>query len=57
MYFVYAIYNRSVEKIYIGQTDNLEERLKQHTDKTFIKSYTAKFSGIWELIYKEELDT
>lgn len=54
MFFVYCIYNRKNGKIYIGQTDNLEQRLGLHNDKVFDHSYTARFDGNWELIYKEE---
>lgn len=54
MYFVYSIYNRKNNKIYIGQTDNLEERLRLHNNKTFKNSYTSRFDGDWALIYKEE---
>lgn len=54
MHFVYAIYNRECKKIYIGQTENLEERIALHNNKSFKKSYTSRFEGIWELIYKEE---
>jgi len=32
-FFVYAIYNKTYNKIYIGQTKNLEERLKLHNKK------------------------
>lgn len=56
-YFVYAIYNRKHDKIYIGQTENLEERLRLHNDKSFKNSYTSKFDGGWELIYKEEKES
>jgi putative endonuclease len=55
MYFVYAIYNRENDKIYIGQTNNLEQRLVLHNSKTFNTSYTARFSGDWILIYKEKI--
>lgn len=55
MYFVYAIYNSKNDKIYIGQTENLEERLKLHDSKTFKNSYTASFDGTWELVYHERV--
>jgi putative endonuclease len=51
---VYAIYNSKHDKIYIGQTENLEDRLRLHNEKTFKNSYTAKFDGGWLLIYREE---
>ena len=55
MYFVYAIYNRNNNKIYIGQTEDLDQRLQLHKNKIFKGSYTAKIDGDWELIYKEEV--
>ncbi len=54
MYSVYALYNKKHNKIYIGQTENLEERLRLHKDKAFQGSYTSRFDGEWSLIYKEE---
>lgn len=54
MYTVYAIYNEETEKIYIGQTQNLEERLLLHNQKTFDNSYTARFDGVWKVIYSEK---
>jgi len=53
MYYVYAVYNRKYKKIYIGQTLNLEERVRIHNDKVFRNSYTARFDGGWKVIYKE----
>lgn len=57
IYSVYAIYNRKHDKIYIGQTDNIEKRLKLHNDKIFKGSYTARFDGEWELIHQEQFLT
>ena len=57
MYYVYAVYNQENNKIYIGQTENLEVRLDLHKSKTFNNSYTSRFSGNWILIYKEEIYT
>ena len=53
-YFVYAIYNQIHNKIYIGQTYNLDERLRLHNQKVF-KGYTARFDGSWRVIYFESL--
>jgi len=52
---VYVIYNKKHNKFYVGQTQNIKERLKLHNDKTFKKGYTARFDGSWELIYEEVL--
>ena len=54
MYHIYALYNKQNNKIYIGQTENLEARLLLHNSKTFKKSYTSKFEGAWDIIYKEQ---
>ena len=53
MYFVYALYNMEADKIYIGRTDNLEDRKIDHNRKRG-NHFTAKFKGKWELIYKEQ---
>lgn len=55
-YCVYAIVNKDNNKIYIGQTSNLEKRLKQHNQQIEnLSKYTKKFSGEWKLFYKEVL--
>lgn len=56
MFYVYAIYNRKHNKIYIGQTSDLENRLELHNNGKFKSSYTARFDGIWELVYNEKAD-
>ena len=57
MYYIYAVYNQENNKIYIGQTEDLEKRLTLHNNKKFKDSYTSRFSGKWNLIYKEEVNT
>ncbi len=57
MFYVYSVYNKKHNKIYIGQTENLDQRVQLHNDKEFKNSYTARFDGGWVLIYKEELET
>lgn len=56
MFYVYSIYNKKHNRIYIGQTKDLDNRIKLHNDKTFRNSYTARFDGEWILVYKEELE-
>ncbi len=56
MYVVYAIYNKYADKYYIGQTENLERRLKQHNNHTFA-GYTARYQGEWMVIYEESVST
>jgi len=58
MFTTYAIKNEK-DKIYIGQTADLENRLKRHNGilKNKSKSFTSKNKGNWILIYKEEFNT
>ena len=54
--FIYAIYNRENKKIYIGQTNNINRRILEHNNKVLNKGhFTSRYSGQWELIYKEEV--
>jgi len=59
MFYVYTIYNSIRDKIYIGQTADLDEGLKRHNkiSKNKSTSFTSKNSGNWKLIYKEEFKT
>ncbi|MCL5094081.1 MAG: GIY-YIG nuclease family protein [Patescibacteria group bacterium] len=53
--FVYALFNEENNKIYIGQTNDLSRRIKEHNTKSLNKGhFTAHFQGQWKLIYKEE---
>jgi putative endonuclease len=55
--YVYAVFNRENNKIYIGQTGNLEQRLRLHNSREFKGSYTSRFSGNWGVVYREEVKT
>lgn len=57
MFYVYALYNDKYAKIYIGQTNNLDQRIKLHNSKEFKNSFTTRFDGSWVLIYKEKMET
>jgi putative endonuclease len=54
MFVVYALYNYKHKKLYIGQTRDIELRIKFHEEKIFKNSFTSRFDGRWNLIYKEE---
>jgi putative endonuclease len=60
MFYVYVIKNSQNGKIYIGQTSNLEKRLKRHNGQLSNKrksfTYKNKGSGEWILVYKEEFE-
>ena len=52
-YTVYVLKSLNQNKSYVGFTDNLERRIKEHNQG---KSYYTKRYKPWELIYKEEYD-
>ena len=47
--------NKPKGVIYVGVTDNLEERIKEHKLKLYPKSFTAKYNCD-KLIYFEEFE-
>ncbi len=49
-HFVYIIYSKKIDKLYIGTTSNLEHRLKQHNSN---QSNYTKNKGEWVLLYYE----
>ncbi|MEK9183860.1 MAG: GIY-YIG nuclease family protein [Patescibacteria group bacterium] len=54
MYFVYSIFNEKNNKIYVGQTEDLDRRILFHNQKKF-GGWTASFDGEWKLIYSEQV--
>jgi putative endonuclease len=55
LWFVYVMNNKPKGVIYVGVTDNLEERIKEHKLKLYPKSFTAKYNCD-KLIYFEEFE-
>ena len=51
MFTVYVLYSKSYDKIYIGFTSNLEQRLLSHNELAK-KGWTIKFRP-WQLIHTE----
>ena len=52
MYHVYVLYSPKYEKIYIGYTSNIEQRLLSH-NVLGKKGWTIKYRP-WELVFTEE---
>ena len=50
MWFVYIIQSEKSKKIYIGLTNNLQERLKKHNQQ---KSFSTKRDIPWQIVYYE----
>ena len=56
MFHTYVLYNKSAKKTYIGQTEDLERRVRQHNEHEF-KGFTSRYEGEWVLIYQESAAT
>ena len=55
MYTTYVLYSEKYDKIYIGFTSNLKQRLISH-NKLATKGWTIKFRP-WKVIYYEMHET
>ena len=54
IWYVYIMANKPHGVIYIGVTDNLTERVKEHQLKVYSRSFTAKYNCD-KLVYFEEI--
>jgi putative endonuclease len=54
MHTVYVIYSKTLDKYYIGETENVSERLVQHNTKFFNSAYTG-LTNDWELFFSLEV--
>lgn len=52
--FVYILFSETLSRYYVGQTSNIEDRLKRHNGG-YVKS--TKNGLPWKLIYKKEVQT
>jgi putative endonuclease len=44
MHYVYILYSPSLDKYYVGETEDIELRIKQHTTNFYKNSFTSKSS-------------
>ncbi|GAB6271007.1 MAG: hypothetical protein STSR0003_08470 [Smithella sp.] len=55
MFYLYILQSESSGRYYIGHTNNLDRRLAEHNNPTYISSKTTKrFKGPWMLVYFEK---
>ncbi|WP_395078539.1 GIY-YIG nuclease family protein [Gracilimonas sp.] len=54
MFTVYVLYSPSHEKIYIGYTSNLEQRMLSH-NRLGKKGWTIRYRP-WEIVFTEEFE-
>lgn len=54
MYNIYVLYSKKFDRIYIGQSDNIDRRIKQHNSGHVLstKAYIP-----FELVYSEHFGT
>ncbi len=55
MYTVYALYSEQFNKIYIGQTENIERRMFEHNNG-LLSIYSKRYKP-WKVVYTEEYPT
>ncbi|WP_286951358.1 GIY-YIG nuclease family protein, partial [Mesonia sp.] len=55
VWYIYIMTNKPNGVLYIGVTDNLEERVKEHKLKVYPKSFTARYNCD-KLVYLEEIE-
>ena len=53
-FYVYILYSVSADKYYVGQTEDLEDRIFRHNNSG---SRFTKFTHDWQLIYTENFST
>jgi len=54
-HYVYIMTNKNNRVIYIGVTNNLDERVKEHKSRTYPNSFTARYNCD-KLVYFEEFE-
>ena len=56
MHFLYVLYSKSIDKFYIGESSNVEERLILHNEGYYKKSFTKKAKD-WKIQLKYKCDS
>jgi putative endonuclease len=55
MTYLYFILSPAKNKIYVGVTSNLQERLRKHNDHLYAGAF-SKIATDWELIFQKEFE-
>ncbi len=53
-YYTYILQSQLTSQLYIGQTNNLEDRLKRHNGN---RTKSTKGKGSWQIIFFREFTT
>ncbi len=51
MFFVYLLQHTVTQELYVGYTNNIKRRIKEHNQRG--KKFTTQLEGEWTLIYCE----
>ncbi|MCH8306307.1 MAG: GIY-YIG nuclease family protein [Candidatus Marinimicrobia bacterium] len=54
MYYVYVLYSEKIDRLYIGQTKDLDRRLREHFEGD---SFYTKRADDWKHFHTEEIET
>ena len=58
MFFVYILRSETSGKLYIGQTNNMDRRLREHNEPLHnVRKHTSRNKGPWQLIHHEEVES
>ncbi|KAF2329731.1 GIY-YIG nuclease family protein [Flavobacterium ginsenosidimutans] len=49
MHYLYILYSSSTQKFYIGETNNIDERIFKHQNHFYANSFT-KIASDWEVV-------
>ena len=49
MHYLYILYSKSSQKFYIGETNNINERVIKHNNHSYSNSFT-KIANDWEIV-------
>ncbi len=52
MYWVYILYSKDLDKYYIGQTNEISNRIQSHLNK---KSFYTSRADDWKLVFAQEM--
>ncbi len=54
MFYVYILKKETEDKLYVGFSENLKNRLNSHKEKTVKSTKNSKYNLIWYCVFKEK---
>ncbi|PCJ98813.1 MAG: excinuclease ABC subunit C [Flavobacteriaceae bacterium] len=55
-HFLYIIYSKTLDKFYIGETPNIQNRIQQHNQHYFKTNFT-KSANDWSIVLSKKCDS